>query len=199
MDWLNNNSGAIQAFFGMLIFIVTTIYTIVTYKMFSEMKINRQKDEVPDISIRLIRRESTCYDIEISNYSKVEVHNLKFIEVPDLNYWKGSTRDIGFFKNGISYLGIGQTYINTFLKTLNNNGDIQNKNFKETKYLLFDLEFYNKSESSKKRKKYKKQISINLTLLANTSGKTPYEKQKVEELKKLNKNIVELGKQILEN
>lgn len=67
--------------------------------MLKEMKLSRIKEEMPNVSLRLVRHKSTEYDIEILNCSNVEVYDLIFKDCPELRIWNCRTNDIGFFKN----------------------------------------------------------------------------------------------------
>lgn len=195
MEFLNTNSGSIQAIFGVLLFFVTLAYTVISLKMWNEMKLNRIKFETPDISIKLIQKEATEYDIEISNQSNSEIYDLIFTEIPNLEKtWPKGTANIGFLKNGISYMCKGQKYRSSFLRTTQYIKEIENEN--ETQYLIFKYYLYDRPESYKNRKKFNKEIKINLSLIDNTATKPIFDIALVDQIKELNKNIQKISESI---
>ncbi|NOR45580.1 MAG: hypothetical protein GQ534_08360 [Candidatus Delongbacteria bacterium] len=189
IDFFNNNAGGIQAIFGVLIFIVTAVYTFVSFFMWKEMRKSRIKEEEPNISIRLIMKDVTEYLIEIKNISNVEVYDLKFVDFPKLPHGDRNTKDIGFLKYGISYLSVDQKYSNAFLRIHQLLDIVQNKDEEKNKILKFVLEYYSNPSTDEKRKKYTKEIRINLSLFANTSNYLNPDQEIVIELKKINQNI----------
>jgi len=189
--WLNQNAGAIQAIFGGLVFIATAYYVWVSLGMLKEMKIIRIKEEEPNINLRLIKIDATKYNLEITNISNIEVFDLRFIEAPDLNYGPLKTSQIGFIKNGISYLGIGQILDHPFLCTLYNNDKIEDQ--EHVHYLVFKMEYYNKNAKYLNRKKFSKEIQINLNFISKTFYLKSTEELKLERLDKLNSHLEKIA------
>ena len=193
MEYLNANAGGIQAIFGCLIFFVTLAYAIVSYFMWKEMKKNRLKFETPDVSILLIQQKASQFEIEISNLSNVDIFDLTFIEFPDLKIFPKGTKNIGFLKNGISYLGVGQHYRSMFLNAVLYIDEIDDD---ETHYLIFKYKFFDKPQTDIGRKEYQKEIRINFSLIANTARSTMFDVAAIEQLKELNENIKNIGNNI---
>ncbi len=182
IKFFNTNAGGIQAIFALLIFLITTIYVIVSIKMLKEMKIQRVKSEMPEISIRLDRIKSSLYDLVIENISNVEVFDLEFIEYPNLkisNYH--STKEIGFLKSGIKYMGVGQLYRTLFLNYLYEEN--------RTKTIKFFVEYKDKNGI-----KFGKAINLDLSLFSDTGPLKSDTKKLVAELKKINENLKEIIK-----
>ena len=168
--------------------IVTTLYSIISLFMWIEMRKSRIKHEEPELSIKLIQKEATEYDIEISNQSNSEIYDLTFNEIPDIEetFPKG-TQNIGFLKNGISYMCKGQKYRSLFLRAPNHIDKINDENI--THYLTFKFQLYDKPNAFKNRKLYKKELKINFSLIANTATSPIFEVGLVNEAKKLNKEL----------
>jgi hypothetical protein len=181
IEFLNTNS-------GIMMFIVTLFYAVISSLMWNEMRKSRVKHDTPDISINLIQKEATNYEIEISNQSNSEIYDLTFNVIPKLEktFPKG-TENIGFLKNGISYMCKGQKYRSSFINTINHIDQIDDEN--ETHFLVFKYKLYDKPISCKNRKEFQKKIKINLSLIANTATSPIFEVGLVKQLKELNKNF----------
>ena len=177
--------------------IITTLYSLVSFLMWVEMRKSRIKHEVPELSIRLIQKEATEYDIEISNQSNSEIYDLKFSELPKLEKMNPQSDKIGFLKNGVTYMCKGQKYRSSFLRTTQYIEEIQNpdKNFD----LVFKYSLYDKPSNFKNRNKFEKEIRINISLIMDTRTRPMFEIGLVDEIKKLNtklKEFVDCQKQL---
>ena len=174
MESLAKNAIGLQVIFTMLIFIATAIYVIINTLIHREMVKQRKKDEIPNVSFvfEQVSQDHTLFFLIIKNISSVEVFNLKFLKYPKLKLWtvKGTTADVGFIKNGIEYMGVGQIYKEHFLELF----EKENRNI----ILDFEIEYYNKEG-----KKYHKEFSLN-TAMFNTIGHIVHPTV-VDELKKL--------------
>lgn len=177
--------------------IVTTLYSLISLFMWIEMRKSRIKHEEPEVSIKLIQKEATEYDIEISNQSNSEIYDLKFTELPKLEKMNPRSDEIGFLKNGVTYMCKGQKYRSSFLRTTLYIEEIQNpeKNFD----LVFKYSLYNKPSNFKNRNKFEREIRINISLITNTRTRPIFEIGLVDEVKKLNtklKEYVDFKKQL---
>ena len=188
MDSLNEYS-------NLLIFLVTSVYAIVSWRMWKEMERSRLDHKEPNVSLRLIQRKSTDYEIEIVNCSNVEVYNLSFkFNNPDFKVNPKTINDIGYFKNNISYLGIGQTYRNQFLSGIKSTN---NKAIHKNPYINFDLTYFGSNpKKNKKAKLTKKSIQIDLRMLENTCASPLFEVAAIEQFKQLNGKIAEVSEKM---
>jgi len=192
MAWLNLNAMVIQTIFIVISSVATAYYVYVSLGMLKEMKISRKKEEEPNVNLRLIKTNAMQYELEIKNISNVEVFDLKFLEYPHLNFKGRSTSEIGFLKYGISYLGVDQVLDNNFIYTITNNDKIQDE--EEVYYLVFKMEYYDKYAKTLNRKKYIKEIQINLNFIANTSSRTATGEQQIDKLKEMNSHLENIAK-----
>lgn len=119
LNFFNNNAGGVQAIFSILLFVATTIYVIINSKMHREMIKERKRYEKPNINLRLSKVISGAYyNLVIENISNVPAKDIVFLEYPSINLHEGITTDsIGFIKNGIKYMGPGQSFESFFLDT----------------------------------------------------------------------------------
>ena len=178
IDFCNINSGFIQAIFSFLIVIVTLVYVVINLRMFYEMKKTREMSEIPEISIRLKKRMSGFYDIVVENISDIPVFELKFLNSPDLPlYGNKTTKDIGFFKDGIKYMAPHQSYVSFFFDY--HNVDVQFQTIE------FQFEYKNRQN-----KIFKQNFEINLSLFYDKGslGKS-FNENLIEELKKIRNSI----------
>jgi len=182
-DFINQNSAAVQAITTLVLILVTALYSIYTRKMLSIMMIEQESKFVPDIAIRFVKRSTVLFQIEFENVSKVEIFNLKFEKYPDIPITDNiKSSDIGFFVNGINYLGIGQKYDSLFL-------DYSFLAYKKLNTGNFDfiLVFENVYKKS-----FKKSFSFNLNMLC---GMLP-DSSINDELKDINRNLKKISEKI---
>jgi len=115
INFLNGNSGALQAIFAFLIVVLTGVYAYINSKMHYEMKKSREQVESPEITLRLKKVITGFYNLVIENMSGVAAYDIEFIKFPKLPLGKITTAEIGFIKNGIKYLPPKQIYDSYFL------------------------------------------------------------------------------------
>jgi hypothetical protein len=181
--FINKNSAGVQAITTLVLILVTALYSIYTRKMLSIMMTEQESKFVPDIAIRFVKRSTILFQIEIENISKVEIFNLKFEKYPDIpitDIIKSS--NMGFFLNGISYLGVGQKYDSLFIDF----AYLASKNLNSGS-LDFIITYVNN-----KNRNFKKEISFNLNML---SGLIP-DSSMNDELKDINKNLKKISEKI---
>jgi len=117
-QFINDNSGAFQAIFSLLIVIITIIYVVINSLMHSEMVKARKREEKPVISIRIKRVKAAIYSLIIENISNVPAYELEFTKVPDLKHSDDNditTKKIGIIQHPIKYLAPKQVYESIFL------------------------------------------------------------------------------------
>jgi hypothetical protein len=117
IQFFNTNSGGIQAFSAILMFIATLTYVIINSLMHREIVKERKRYEDPDINLRFRKIKSEgYYNLIVENISDVSAKNIKFLEYPALSLFSDmNTSSIGFIKNGINFMGPKQKYESFFL------------------------------------------------------------------------------------
>lgn len=121
LDFLNNNSGAINAISTVSLIIVTLIYVILTWNISKETKIMRMAQTEPNISA-IIQSEEGCInfiDLIIKNIGLGPAYKVKFEIKPDYEdrILGGKLSEIGFIKNGLPYFAPNQEF-KIFLTTM---------------------------------------------------------------------------------
>lgn len=114
LDFLNNNSGAINTISTVGLIIVTLIYVILTWNISKETKIMRMAQTEPNISA-FIQSEEGCInfiDLIIKNIGFGPAYKVKFEINPDYEdrILGGKLSEIGFIKNGLPYFAPNQEF-----------------------------------------------------------------------------------------
>ena len=114
MEFFNSNAGGIQAFFAILIFIVTSGYVLVSIRMLKEMKIQRKRLEEPSLVYYLKHIDYGVFGV-IENIGQGVAYNIetKFYPEDSFHILKKKDENINFLKS-LSYLAPKQS-VNFFL------------------------------------------------------------------------------------
>ncbi|MCJ7457546.1 MAG: hypothetical protein MUP17_00965 [candidate division Zixibacteria bacterium] len=106
-QFLNQNSGAITAFFSIVVGASTVAYVILTARLVSETRKMREAQTQPEISITIEPRGESInwIDLIIENTGLGIAENITFKVDPDFEYFKGHLlSQKGFIKNGLKCL-----------------------------------------------------------------------------------------------
>ncbi len=114
LDFLNKNSGAVNAISTIGLTIVTLIYVILTWNISKETKMMRIAQTEPNISA-IIQSEEDCINfinLIIKNIGLGPAYNVKFKINPDYEdrILRGKLSEIGFIKNGLPYFAPNQEF-----------------------------------------------------------------------------------------
>lgn len=107
LDFLNNNSGGLNALFSFVVAISTVVYAILTWQLVSETRRMRQAQQEPKVSVTIQPREDLLnfVDLIVENIGVGAAYNVNFQVDSDFEYGftQGRLSDIGFIKKGINY------------------------------------------------------------------------------------------------
>jgi len=179
LNFLNNNAGGVQTIFSILLFAATTVYVIINSKMHKEMVKERRRYERPNINLRLEKVISgVYYNLVVENISAVPAKNVVFLEYPSIGlHGKYRTDSIGFIKNGVNYMGPGQSFESFFL-------DTTIKENKDTE-LKFKIRYENESGEA-----FLKDIDFNISMFEHSFRlNKPFKEQVIEKLEAIRKSI----------
>lgn len=181
IEWLNVNSGMMQAVFSGLLLIATVIYVIINSYIHREMERERKNQERPIISLRIERFTTGFFELVIENISDVPIYDVVFEKYPDFKILSNNNFNTpGFVKNGIKYIAPKQVFRSLAIIY-----------FENEKIWDMDIEF----EIVYKNlygENFRESIKINLSLLQdNAQPKEPisFEDKIIKELKTLNESI----------
>lgn len=114
LDFLNKNSGAVNAISTICLTIITLIYVLLTWNISNETKMMRIAQTEPNISA-IIQSEEDCISfihLIIKNIGLGPAYNVKFKINPDYEdrILRGKLSEIGFIENGLPYFAPNQEF-----------------------------------------------------------------------------------------
>ncbi|NBJ14039.1 MAG: hypothetical protein FNP40_00375 [Dehalobacter sp. 4CP] len=114
LDFLNKNSGAVNAISTIGLTIITLIYVLLTRNISKETKMMRIAQTEPNISA-IIQSEEDCIKfihLIIKNIGLGPAYNVKFKINPDYEdrILGGKLSEIGFIENGLPYFAPNQEF-----------------------------------------------------------------------------------------
>ena len=113
IDWLNNNAGALNAVFSLVVAISTVFYAILTRQLVRETKTMREAQTQPVMSVRVQSHEDFLHVamLHIENIGAGPAYNVRFSVNPDFELRPGTgLSSTGIFQHGIKFVAPRQVH-----------------------------------------------------------------------------------------
>ncbi|MFA5128665.1 MAG: hypothetical protein WC445_01710 [Patescibacteria group bacterium] len=131
VNWLNNNSGFVQAVATLLLVVITAYYAWQTKRTVQLMSKTEEENRRPRIAVFIAQREDWLNLIElvIGNYGNGIARNISFIVDGNLTLFneKENLNEIEIIKNGLPTLAPQQTIKIPLLSLVGRVDDLQKK------------------------------------------------------------------------
>jgi hypothetical protein len=111
IEFLRENQAVITLVFAFAVTVSTIVYAILTWRLVSETRRMRKAQTDPEISVSLIQNENSInfIDLVTENIGLGSAYNIKFDILKDFKLSKRMLSEVGFIKNGITYLSPRQS------------------------------------------------------------------------------------------
>ncbi len=110
LNWLNTNSGAVNAIGGFVLTAVTAVYVFLTARLVRESAATRAALERPDVSVTVAPHEAwiNFLMLTIANQGGGPAFDVRFSIEWGYEARRRDLREVGLFKTGLSRLASGQ-------------------------------------------------------------------------------------------
>jgi hypothetical protein len=186
IDFLNNNSGALNVVFTAVVTVATAVYAVLTWKLVTETRLMREVQTEPRLAVTMRSIDEAIHIVHLHfrNIGQGPALSVKFHpRVESGNDFSptllSELTKPNFFRTGLSYFGPGQERVSMYTQLT------QNHDEKLSTVLAFDVEY-----SSVTGKQYKDTLIVDMSEYQGTHqlGK-PHLYAIAQSLEKLQKDV----------